>query len=157
MARRGDALYLLNRTWWLDFIHEGKRHAVRIGKNISRTVAGEIAVTRRGQILKGEVGIGRKRKDLPFEKATEIFLEWKLLEQATERRLRTIIHAGLHAGLRIASEALTLRRQSVSLERGSWGRWGFLAVEAAYAKSGKTRTIPLNSILHDAFADYFKA
>jgi integrase len=83
--------------------------------------------------------------------------EAKLLEKATEPRLRTIIIAGIHAGLRIAFEALTLRPQSVSLERGSWGRWGFLAVEAAYAKSGKTRTVPLNSTLHDAFANYFKA
>ena len=257
MARRGDGLYLRKRTWWLDFVHEGKRHAVRIGKNISRTVAGEIAVTKRGQILKGEVGIGRKRKDLPFEKATEIFLEWmkanrrpktyqsysecverlgesfnrkklgeitpflvekhkkkrvdagrrvsanrelsclhaifnrcrdwgkyegdnpvekvkllkepkgraryltpaeetRLLEQARELRLRAIILAGIHAGLRIASEALTLRRQSVNMERGPWGRWGFLSVEAAYAKSGKTRAVPLNSTLHNAFAEYFE-
>jgi len=258
MARRGDGVYRRNRTWWLDFLHQGKRHTVRIGKNITRTVAGEIAVTKRGQILKGEIGIGRKRKDLLFEKAAEIFLDWikanrrpkthqsysecakqlgqsfngkklgeiapflvekhkkkrvdagrrvsanrelsclhaifnrcrdwgkyegenpvekvkllkepksrvrylesaeeaKLLEHATEPRLRTIILAGIHAGLRIASEALTLRRQSVSLERGSWGQWGFLAVEAAYAKSGSTRTIPLNSTLHNAFADYFRA
>jgi hypothetical protein len=47
MARRGDGLYLRKHTWWLDFIHEGRRHVVRIGKNISRTVAGEIAVTKR--------------------------------------------------------------------------------------------------------------
>jgi hypothetical protein len=39
MARRGDGIFLRGRTWWLDFTHEGKRHAVRIGKWINRTVA----------------------------------------------------------------------------------------------------------------------
>jgi hypothetical protein len=45
MARRGDGIYLRGRTWWLDFMHDGKRHVVRLGKNISRTVAGELAET----------------------------------------------------------------------------------------------------------------
>jgi integrase len=49
---------------------------VRIGKNISRTVAAEIAITKRGQILKGEAGIGKKPKDVPFDKAAKEFLEW---------------------------------------------------------------------------------
>jgi site-specific recombinase XerD len=31
-----------------------------------------------------------------------------------------------------------------------------LSVEADYAKSAKTRTVPLNSTLHDAFAEYFE-
>jgi hypothetical protein len=43
MARRGDGIYQRGKTWWLDFTHEGTRHVVRIGKGISRTVAGEIA------------------------------------------------------------------------------------------------------------------
>ena len=58
MARRGDGIYLRGRTWWLDFLHEGKRHVVRIGKGINRTAAGEIARVQRAAILKGEVGIG---------------------------------------------------------------------------------------------------
>jgi hypothetical protein len=44
MARRGEAIYLRRNTWWLDFTHEGQRHQVRLGKSISRTVAGELAV-----------------------------------------------------------------------------------------------------------------
>ncbi len=58
MARRGDALYLRHNTWWLDFRHNGTRHAVRLGKGISRTVAKELASVQRGAILKGEAGIG---------------------------------------------------------------------------------------------------
>jgi hypothetical protein len=77
MPRRGDGLLLRSPRWWLDFRHQGQRHQVRIGKNISRTVAGEIATVERGKILRGEAGIGgRKRKDISFEKAKEEFLTW---------------------------------------------------------------------------------
>jgi hypothetical protein len=41
MARRGDGIYLRGKTWYLDFVHEGKRHVGRIGKGINRTAAGE--------------------------------------------------------------------------------------------------------------------
>lgn len=58
MARRGDAIALVGKTWWLDFRHHGRRHKVRLGKNISKTVARELAQVTRGQILKGEAGIG---------------------------------------------------------------------------------------------------
>ena len=40
MARRGDGLYLRGKVWYLDFRHDGMRHVVKLGKNISRTVAG---------------------------------------------------------------------------------------------------------------------
>ena len=43
MARRGDGIYLRGKTWWLDFVHRGERHVLRIGSNINRTVAKEIA------------------------------------------------------------------------------------------------------------------
>ena len=76
MARHGDGIYLRGRTWWLDFRHDGERHVVRIGKNINRTSAREIAQVKRAQILKGAAGIGRKRKDITFEKAVEHFLAW---------------------------------------------------------------------------------
>ena len=76
MARRGDAIYLRGKTWWLDFTHQGQRHAIRLGRNINRTAAGELASVKRAAILKGEAGIGEKRKDLPFEKAAAKFLEW---------------------------------------------------------------------------------
>jgi integrase len=46
---------------------------------------------------------------------------------------------GIHTGLRIQAEALTLKWASVDLRRAS------LTVEAAYAKNGRTRTVLLNS------------
>ena len=254
MARRGDAIYLRGKTWRLDFRHEGKRYAVRLGKGISKSVAAEIAIVKRGAILKGEAGIGgQKRKDILFEKAVELFLAWvganreiktvtsyeqyakelhesfngkrlseihpflvekhkqrrkekapvatnreidmlraifnhcitskkyegtnpamakakgkpgdgierlkeskgrvrflehdeetRLLAQAREP-LKTIILSGIYAGLRVQSEALTLTRENVDLKRKQ------LTVLAAYAKNGKTRTIPLNAVLKETF------
>jgi integrase len=86
MARRGDALYLRKKTWWLDFRHNGTRHAVRLGKSISRSVAKELASVQRGAILKGEAGIGSKRKDCPFDKAKDHFIQW----METNKRPRTV-------------------------------------------------------------------
>lgn len=34
MARRGDGIYQRGETWWLDFTHEGKRPAARLGKRM---------------------------------------------------------------------------------------------------------------------------
>lgn len=79
MARRGDGIYQRGGkggTWWLDFRHDGQRHVVRLGKGISRSTARELAAVKRAGILKGEVGIGHKRKDILFEKAAEEFLAW---------------------------------------------------------------------------------
>jgi len=84
MARTGDGIYLRGTVWYLDFRWEGKRHVVRIGRNISKTVAREIAQVERAAILKGEAGIGRKRKDLSFDKAAELFL--KSIEERVELR-----------------------------------------------------------------------
>ena len=61
------------------------------------------------------------------------------LLQAAQEPLRSLIVLGIHTGLRIRAEALTLRWDDVDLKRG------LLTVQAAYAKSGQTRTIPLNS------------
>lgn len=239
MARRGDALHLRGRTWWLDFTHQGIRHAIRLGANISRTVAKELASVTRGGILKGEAGIGRKKKDCTFNKAKAQYLVWlttntrprtqrvyrqhldqlsqsfegkllsqispfhverhkhrriddgalvvvnrevsrlkalfnkaikwelfegknpvvgvkdveesegrvRFLDQAEEMKLlslasqivQDIIILGVNTGLRIAAEALTLTWADVDLLHNR------LTVSAAYAKSGETRTIPLNS------------
>jgi hypothetical protein len=77
MARRGDGLYLQGKTWWVNFRHEGRRHQVRLGKYVSRTVAGELAQVKRAAILKGEAGIGgRKRADIGFDQAGDEFLKW---------------------------------------------------------------------------------
>jgi hypothetical protein len=76
MARRGDGLALRGKTWWLDFWHSGVRHRVRIGKNVNRTVTGEIAAVKRAGIPKGKAGIDRKWKDVSYETARDQFLEW---------------------------------------------------------------------------------
>ncbi|MEO5956867.1 MAG: site-specific integrase [Nitrospiraceae bacterium] len=86
MARRGDGLYLRGSTWYLDCRIEGVRHVVKLGKQIKRTVAGELANIKRAAILKGDAGIGKKRKDVSFEKAKEAFLDWT----ATNKRPRTL-------------------------------------------------------------------
>ena len=87
MARRGDGIYLRGKTWWLDFLHDGRRHYVRLGKGISRTVAGELAAVKRAGILKGEAGIGGpKRKDIAFDAAADEFLKWA----RANKRLNTV-------------------------------------------------------------------
>jgi integrase len=48
-----------------------------------------------------------------------------------------MILLGLYTGLRVNSETLTLRWADVDLRRS------LVTVQAAYAKSGKTRTVPL--------------
>lgn len=246
MARKGDGLYLRGSTWYLDCRIDGARHVVRLGKNISRTVAGELANVKRAAILKGDAGIGRKNKDLSFKDAREKFeawadankkpntvttykeclrrlaesfgnnrlseivpfhveahkqkriqagarvranrelavlkalfhrcQDWALFEglnpvckvklvkeprqrlryleleeehrllQAAPEPLRSIILVGIHCGLRLQSEALTLRWADVDLSRRT------LTVQAGYAKSGQTRTVPLNSAVHAALA-----
>lgn len=239
MARRGDALYLRGRTWWLDFKHQGIRHTIRLGSSISRTVAKELASVKRGAILKGEAGIGKRAKDLSFDDARKKFeawaeaskkpatvkdykeclrrlsesfsgtrlsalspflvekhkqqriqagarvranrelavlksvfnrcREWKLFEgenpvesvkmlkeprqrlrflepdeegrllEVAHDPLRSIILVGIHTGLRLRSEALTLKWCDVDLSRRT------LTVQAGYAKNGQTRTVPMNS------------
>ncbi len=244
MARRGDAIYLRGKTWYLDCCINGTRYQRRLGKGITRSVALELATVERGKILRGEAGIGRKPKGLPFDEARKKFeawadatkkprtahgyreclrrlaetfggkrlgdispfhieghkqarikagarvranrelavlktlfnnlIEWKLyegenpvrkvkflkeprqrlrfLEPEEERRLlevvaeplQTMILVGIHCGLRLRSEALTLRWDDVDLRRG------LLTVQAAYAKNGQTRTVPLNSVVRAA-------
>ena len=53
---------------------------------------------------------------------------------------------GIHTGLRIQSEALTLRWEDVDFKRG------LLTVRAAYAKSGESRAVNLNSAVKAALA-----
>jgi integrase len=76
MARKGDGLYLRGKSWYLDTHINGQRYAIRLGKNISRTVAAELATVKRGGILKGEAGIGKKPKDCTFDKAKADYLVW---------------------------------------------------------------------------------
>jgi integrase len=241
MARHGDGLYLRGQTWYLDCRLSGARHVVRLGKQIARHAAKEIAQVKRAAILKGELGIGRKRKDLSFDEARKKFeawadaskkpgtaraykeclrrlaesfsgtrmsalspflvekhkqqriresarvranrelavlkslfnrcREWKLyegdnpvesvklvkeprqrlrfLEPDEEDRLlaqcaeplRTMVLVGTNCGLRLKSEALTLRWEDIDAVRRT------VTVQASYAKSGQTRTVSLNSVV----------
>jgi hypothetical protein len=61
---------------YLDCRIDGKRHVAKRGKHIKRSVASELADVKRAAILKGEAGIGKKKKDCTFDKATEAYLTW---------------------------------------------------------------------------------
>jgi len=74
--RYNDGFYLRNSTWWLDCRISGTRYQMPLGKGVSRSVAAELAQVKRAGILKGEEGIGRKKKDITFDKASELFLNW---------------------------------------------------------------------------------
>ena len=241
MAKRGDGIYLRRKTWWLDFRHQGKRYQVRLGKNINKSVARELAQVKRAAILKGEAGIGRRPKDISIDRAAELFLkwteanrkpktlkcyrefvgqllkffvskklsqihpfliekyklkrlddgakvavnrelsclknifnrciEWKKFEgsnpvvgiqmvketrgrlrfldyeeedrllQAASEPTKTIILVGIYAGLRVRSEALSLKKADIDLRRK------VLTVQAAHAKNGETKTVPISSEL----------
>lgn len=49
MARKGDGLYQRGSVWYLDFRHQGERHTLKIGRNIKRRVAAEIAGVKRAR------------------------------------------------------------------------------------------------------------
>lgn len=76
MARHGDGLILRGAVWYLDCRIDGQRHVVRLGKGITRTVARELAHVKRTAILKGQAGIGRKKKDCTFADARAAYEVW---------------------------------------------------------------------------------
>jgi integrase len=76
MARHGDALYQRGETWYLGCSINGTRYQKRIGKGITRTVARKMADVLRGKILTGDLGIGKKLKDLSFDEASKRFEDW---------------------------------------------------------------------------------
>jgi integrase len=91
MARRGDGLYQRGKTWRLDFTHEGQRHAVRLGRGITRTVARELAQVKRAEILKGAVGIGPAKRTTPpttFGQAVARYLQAKARKRTIEQDRR---------------------------------------------------------------------
>ena len=66
--------------------------------------------------------------------------EDRLLAAASEPT-GTIILVGIYAGLRVRSEALTLKKVDIDFQRRT------LTVQAAHAKNGETKTVPLSSEL----------
>jgi integrase len=85
MARRGDGLYLRGEVWYLGCSINGTRYQKRLGRGITRSVARNLAQVLRAAILKGEAGIGTKRKDLSFDEARKRFEDWA----TTNKRPRT--------------------------------------------------------------------
>jgi integrase len=85
----------------------------------------------------------KRTKELRRTRYLTLDEEGRLLAEAREP-LHTILLAGIHAGLRVRSEGLTLTWPNVDLARG------LLTIQAAYAKTGHTRTVPLNSTLRGA-------
>ena len=76
MARKGDGIFKRGKIWRLDCYINGQRWQLPLGKGITRTAAAEIATAKRAAILKGEAGIAHKKKDISFEDAKRVFLEW---------------------------------------------------------------------------------
>ncbi len=90
-----------------------------------------------GQVAKLKEPEGRVRFLSPEE-------EKALLEACQNPQLRAVILLGIHAGLRIPSEALSLTWDAVDLKRG------ILTVAGTHSKTSKTRTVPINSVLSEA-------
>lgn len=74
MARKGDGIFKRGKVWRIDCIIAGKRHQGQLGRGITRSVALELATAYRAAVLRGEVGILQKKKDILYEKAQEEFL-----------------------------------------------------------------------------------
>jgi integrase len=68
------------------------------------------------------------------------------LRAALAEPYRTLVLVGIHAGLRVKSEALTLTWRDIDLARG------LLTVQAAFAKTGRRRVIRINSALRGPLA-----
>ena len=84
----------------------------------------------------------RHQRRLRFLESEE---EARLLNQARDL-LRSLLILCIHSGVRLASEALTLRWDDIDLVRRT------VTVAASYAKNGKTRSVPLNSRAWDALS-----
>ena len=67
----------------------------------------------------------------------------RLLANCTEP-LRTQVLIGVYCGVRLKSEGLTLRWSDIDFVRGT------VSVQASYSKTGKMRTIPMNSLVREA-------
>lgn len=80
------------------------------------------------------------RQRLRFLEAEEVE---RLLAVCPEP-LRTQVLLGLYCGLRLRSEGLTLRWHDIDFTRNT------VTVQAAWAKTGKMRTIPMNSLVREA-------
>jgi len=90
-----------------------------------------------GQVSKLKEPEGRVRFLSPEEEGT-------FLDACTSPQLRAVILLGIHAGLRIPSEVLSLTWDNVDLKRK------ILTVLGTHSKTSKTRSVPINSVLLEA-------
>ena len=60
MARRGDALYLRGKSWYLTAHINGVRYQRRLGKDITRSVALELAQVSGRRSSRAKSAFGRK-------------------------------------------------------------------------------------------------
>ena len=90
-----------------------------------------------GQVSKLKEPGGKVRWLTPEE-------ETALLDACTNPQLRTVILLGIHAGLRIPSEVLSLTWDNVDLRQRT------LEVLGTHSKTSRTKNIPLNSVLLEA-------
>jgi len=241
-------LYRRGPSWYFECEIDGQRYRKRIGRDLPRKVAQDIASKIRGEIVAGNFGLvsAKQRKDPSFDEARARFEEWVrstkkaetidtyceclrrlgesfgtkklseispfLVEKHRLRRiqdgvrvrvnrelavlrnlynrcrewklylgdnpclsvkmgkeprqrlrflefseencllsvcsepLRTMILVALHTGVRLKSEGLSLRWQSVDLHRRT------ITVESAFSKNSRPRTIPLNSVVFEALS-----
>ena len=86
---------------------------------------------------------GPRRKDRVLSREEEE----RLLAKCPEP-LKTMLLVAIYTGLRMRSELLTLRWENVDLVRKT------LTIMGAYAKNGKVRTVPLNSVVYDALSQH---
>jgi integrase len=138
---------LRGNSWYLDCRIDGARHAVKLGKGIKRTVVEEWGIIARSKILKGEAGIGKKKKDLPFKEARDEFEAWaeankkpsavnaykeclrRLAESFGPRRLREIapFHGEAHKQHRIQAGARIRANRELAVLKALFHRcqdWG---------------------------------
>jgi integrase len=104
----------------MDVRINGQRYVARLGKNISRSVAGELASVKRTAILKGEAGIGRKKKDCTFDKAKAAFIDW-MIANKRPRTQRVYRQALDRLSLSFANTLLS-RISAFDIERHKRGR-----------------------------------
>jgi hypothetical protein len=72
----GDGIILRRKTWWLDCLIHGVRYRRALGKGISRSAALQLSLKYRVEILSGNVGYGRKKKDLLYDDAKARYMAW---------------------------------------------------------------------------------
>ena len=147
MARtyNGDGIILRRKTWWLDCLIDGTRHQRKLGKGISRSAAVDISHKYRSEIHSGNVGYGKKVKDITFDGAVKKFEAWmradkkwhtvrtysaclaQLGKEFNGKRLSQITPWTLEAYKKRRGEGQTLGKCPPDVSKTEWTRRGKVA------------------------------